>query len=75
MWLPTPLYELIPKIWLVLGCLFIAHGIYLRMDLPPSLGAFIMGIVCIVYGIGVAVVRSRHRKKLSEDGDSPATPQ
>jgi len=75
MWLPTPLYELIPRFWLVLGFLFIAYGIYLGLDLPPSLGALIMGFFCIVYGIGIALIRSRHRQTESENGDSPATAQ
>jgi len=75
MWLPTPLYELIPRFWLVLGFLFIAYGIYLGLDLPPSLGALIMGFFCIAYGIGIALIRARHRQTRSEDGVSPATAQ
>ena len=75
MWLPTPLYERIPSFWLVLGFMFIAYGIYLGLDLPPSLGALIMGLFCIAYGIGIAVIRSRHRQTHSEDGDSPANSQ
>ena len=73
MWLPTPLYERVPNIWLVLGLLFIAYGIYLGLDLPPSIGALIMGLFCIVYGFGISLLRSRYRQKHSADGDSPTS--
>jgi len=73
MWIPTPLYERVPNIWLVLGLMFIAYGIYLGLDLPPSLGALIMGLFCIAYGFGIALIRSRYRKKHSADDDSPGT--
>jgi hypothetical protein len=70
MWLPTPLYEPIPQYWFLLGLLFIANGLYIGLDIAFSLASIAVGFGCCVYGVGVAVVRFKHRRDPSEKSDS-----
>jgi hypothetical protein len=62
MWLPTPVYERIPQFWFLMGLLFIAIGLYLGIDFAISLGYIAVGIICCAYGVGIALIRMRHRK-------------
>ena len=70
MWLPTPIYDRIPQFWFLLGLLFVANGLYIGLDIPVSFGYIAIGFVCCVYGVGVAVVRFKHRLGNSENSDS-----
>ena len=73
MMLPTPLYENMPKLWLVMGFLFVAYGLFLGLHIPDALVSIIMGFICSVYGIGIAAVRLRYRRNRPEHGDLEAT--
>ena len=73
MWLPTPLYERIPQFWFLLGLLFVANGLYIGLDITVSFGYVAVGFGCCVYGVGIAVVRSKHRRGQSENNDLSAT--
>ena len=63
MWLPTPVYERVPQFWFLLGLLFISNGLYLGIDFVISLGYIAVGIICCAYGVGIALIRLRYRKK------------
>ena len=67
MWLPTPVYERIPQLWLLLGLLFIANGLYLGIDLPILLGYIAIGLGCCAYGASIALVRTRYRQATSDE--------
>ena len=69
MWLPTPVYERIPQFWFLMGLLFIANGLYLGIDFAISLGYIAVGILCCAYGVGIELIRMRHRKNRSENSD------
>lgn len=71
MWLPTPVYKRIPQFWIVMGLMFVANGLYLGLDIPVSNAYVVIGIVCCIFGVGVAVVRSRHRRNNNEDDSNP----
>jgi len=74
MWLPTPVYERLPQLWLLLGLLFIAGGLYLGIDLPISLGYIAIGLGCCACGASVALIRARYRRSTSgENGQEVPT--
>ena len=73
MWLPTPVYERIPQFWFLMGLLFIANGLYLGIDFLISLGYIAVGFVSCAYGVGIALLRMRHRKERSTN-DAPLAP-
>jgi hypothetical protein len=70
MWLPSPVYERLPQFWFLLGLLFIANGLYLGIDFAISLAYIAVGLICCAFGVGVAIVRTRHRHDRSAGNDS-----
>lgn len=72
MWLPAPVYERIPQIWFLFGLLFIAYGLYIGIDIEYSLLCIAAGVLCCVFGIGVAVFRKRNRGAKSSVTDTEA---
>jgi len=70
MWLPRPVYEHLPQFWILLGLLFVANGLYIGIDFAISLASIAVGLVCCAFGVGVAVVRTRHRSGEVESEDS-----
>jgi len=74
MWIPTPLYERIPQFWFLLGLLFVANGLYIGIDFVASIGYVAIGLVCCAYGVGVAVVRLRHRRGKETQTHSKSDP-
>ena len=61
MWLPGPVYERVPQFWLLLGILFMTSGAYLGFDYELTFLYFGVGVLCVVWSIGIFVVRSRNR--------------
>ncbi len=61
MWLPRPIYKLIPTFWLVLGLLFIAAGWALGFKFTVTFGYVAIGIACCFFGIGIFLTRLLHR--------------
>ena len=63
MWIPTPLYERIPLLWLLLGLLFMSSGMYLGFDYELTLLYFGTGVFCVVWGARIVVMRHVYRNK------------
>lgn len=61
MWLPTPVYERLPQFWLLVGLLFIAGGMYLGFDYKFSSWYFVIGVLSIIWGIVLFVIRARRK--------------
>jgi TRAP-type mannitol/chloroaromatic compound transport system permease large subunit len=55
-----------------MGLLFIANGLYLGIDFPIAFAYIAVGLICGVYGIGIAVVRMKYRRAKST-GDQEVT--
>jgi len=62
MWLPTPIYERIPQFWFLLGLVFFTAGLYLGFEFAPTIWIVGIGFVCCMYGVGIFLVRLRHRR-------------
>ncbi len=72
MWLPTPIYERIPQFWFLLGLLFIATGLYLGFEFVLSFWYIAVGLSCCSYGVGLFLVRLRHRRSPQAVAQTPA---
>jgi hypothetical protein len=62
MWLPTPIYERIPQFWFLLGLLFFSAGLYLGFEFELSFWYLAVGFCCCSYGVGIFLIRLRHRQ-------------
>ena len=73
MWLPTPIYQRIPAFWLVMGTLFLMLGLYIGFHFALIYVYLGLGVVCIVRGIWVHLIRQRYRDKKNSNngGDVP----
>lgn len=74
MWLPTSIYERAPQFWFLLGLLFIATGFYMGSEFVLSYWYIAVGFACCAYGVGIFLVRLRHRQspKAAEQRAAPA---
>lgn len=65
MWPPTPIYERVPVVWVLLGLLFNATGLYLGFEYPLSFAYMMVGWFCAAYGVAIFALRLRERPKTS----------
>ena len=63
MWLPTPLYEALPYLYVLGGVLFIGGTLYIGVSHPNAPLYIVCGLVSIVYGALVFGWRQYHRQK------------
>ena len=61
MWLPTPLYESLPYIYVLCGALFIFGTLYIGVTAPGATLYIATGMICIVFGSVVFVLRQTSR--------------
>ncbi len=62
MWLPKPIYEALPAIYIIVGALFLAGSFYLGLThvaAPPYAG---MGVICLLSGVFVRARRQEARR-------------
>ena len=69
MWLPTPIYERTPQLWLLMAILFVVLGAYIGFDYPLTYFYVLLGIICGVRGVQVLRMRKAYRRAASEDGE------
>ncbi len=69
MWLPKPIYEALPTIYMVIGVLFMAGSAYLGLDHEAAPAYAGIGVVCLLSGVFV-----RARRHESRDGKTATTP-
>lgn len=78
MWIPTPIYERIPQLWLLLGLLFMSSGVYLGFDYELTFLYFGTGVFCLVWGASIFTMRLMYRNKpqdLSLESESAGAAQ
>lgn len=61
----TTVFERLPMVWVLLGLLFIAAGLYLGFEFSLAFGYIIVGLICFAYGIAIYVLRLGERPKQS----------
>jgi len=65
MWLPKPVYERMPIIWLLLGLLFLAGSLYIGLGDMIIRTYVAIGFACIAFGAMILFIRSKHRQNSS----------
>ena len=65
MWLPKPLYDALPAIYILVGVLFVSGAIYLGFvhEAAPAYAG--LGAVCVLGGLLVRKLRQRSRENES----------
>jgi len=67
MFIPTPIYERIPQVWLLLGLLFMSSGTYLGFDYSLSFFYFGVGFACCLWSMWIFTMRLRNRPAPQEN--------
>ena len=65
MWIPTPVYEALPYLYIIGGVLFISGTMYIGFDAPGTPLYVACGLISIVYGAVIFAKRHNHRKNLT----------
>ena len=68
MWLPGPLYESLPYLYILGGVLFIAGTLYIGMHAPGAPLYIGCGLISIVYGAYIFKLRSDSRQLAKQTG-------
>jgi hypothetical protein len=63
MWLPDPLYEALPYLYLVIGTLFLGGAVYLGIGAAGTPYYFALGILCVVGGVVIYMRRISVRQQ------------
>ena len=69
MWLPTPIYEKTPQMWLLMAVLFIVLGLYIGFAYKLTFFYLLMGLVCAARGIHVWHMRRNFRRAAAAEGE------
>lgn len=72
MWLPAPLYESLPYLYVLGGVLFISGTFYIGVNAPGSPLYVACGLISIVYGAYVFKRRMESRRQSVDPGDITA---
>lgn len=70
MWLPTPVYEALPYLYVLGGVLFISGTLYIGVSAPGASLYIGCGLISIVYGAFIFAKRYAHRH--ASAGPGPA---
>ena len=72
MWLPTPIYERTPQLWLLTALLFVVLSLYIGFDYALTYFYLLLGIICAVRGAHILHMRRTFRRAaehVAETGD------
>ena len=61
MWIPSPLYESLPYLYILGGVLFISGTLYIGVTAPGASLYIACGLISIVAGVVVFIRRQMHR--------------
>ena len=62
MWLPTPIYEKTPQMWLLMAVLFVVLALYIGLAYKLTIVYLLLGVVCGVRGVRVWQMRRKYRR-------------
>jgi len=72
MWLPTPIYERTPQLWLLMGTLFIVLSVYIGFADNLTYFYVLLGGFCAGRGVHILQLRRTYRQTQRETADSGA---
>ena len=61
MWLPTPIYERTPQLWLLMAVAFVVLALYIGFAYKLTILYLGLGGFCAVRGLHIIVMRMKHR--------------
>ena len=61
MWLPAPLYDILPYLYILCGALFISGTLYIGVTAPGASLYLACSLVSIVAGVAVFMLRQAYR--------------
>jgi hypothetical protein len=70
MWIPGPIYESLPYLYIIGGVLFISGTIYIGLDTVAAPLYIACGLISIVYGAVVFSKRQARRQKTAKGGST-----
>lgn len=62
MWLPGPIYESLPYIYIIGGVLFISGTLYIGVNAPGATLYIACGLLSIIYGVAIFSKRQAYRQ-------------
>lgn len=68
MWIPTPIYEALPYLYVIGGVLFISGTLYIGVTAPGASLYIACGLISIVYGAVIFSRRYAYRNKSANPG-------
>ena len=68
MWLPTPIYEALPYLYIIGGVLFICGTLYIGITAPGAPLYIACGLISIVYGAVIFSKRHAYRNGSARSG-------
>ena len=68
MWIPTPVYEALPYLYVLGGVLFISGTLYIGITAPGTPLYIACGLISIVYGVVIFAKRQAHRNRSAKSG-------
>lgn len=74
MWLPKPIYEALPIIYIAIGVIFMLGAGYLGFSHPASVAYAGIGVVCILTGVFIRELRHEARSQKSAAADDKERP-
>lgn len=74
MWLPKPIYEALPIIYIAIGVIFMLGAGYLGFSHPASVAYAGIGVVCILTGVFIRELRHEARSQKNAAADDKERP-
>lgn len=68
MWIPTPIYEALPYLYVLGGVLFISGTLYIGITATGAPLYIACGLISIVYGAVIFAKRQAHRNRSAKAG-------
>jgi len=70
MWIPTPIYEALPYLYIIGGVLFISGTLYIGLTAPGAALYIACGLISIVYGAVIFAKRHAYRQNSTSAGSA-----
>ena len=67
MWLPTPIYERTPQLWLLVAALFVVLALYIGFTYKLTFFYLSLGVFCAVRGLHIMSMRRNYRGATSRE--------
>jgi hypothetical protein len=70
MWLPTPIYERTPQLWLLMAVLFVVLAAYIGFAYKLTIFYVVLGVICAGRGLHILSMRRNYRRSKAVEAES-----